>query len=424
MSTVAKGKKRLSIMSKILIGFVLGIIAGLAFGEKITFIKPVGDLFIRLLRMLVVPLIFSSLVVGVASMEDMTKMGRVGIKTIICYLTTTLFAIVIGLGAAFLIKPGIGVHLNLPDVNVSNITNPSLVNTILEIVPKNPMGALASGKVLQIICFAIFIGIAIVLVGKRAKPVLDFCDGLAEIMYKLTNIVIGFAPYGVFALIAYVVGAQGAEVLIPLLKVIITVYLGCAIHIFFVQGVIIVGVLGKCNPWKFFKHFSEAMLFSFVTASSSATLPVSMRCCQKNMGVSKSVSSFVQPLGATINMDGTSMYQGICVVFLAQLFGLDLNMSQILTVLLTALLASIGTAGVPGAGLIMLTMVVTAIGLPPEGIAIVAGVDRILDAARCVPNVTGDAAVTLVNAVWEDELDRDIFEGKKQYVEDSETITA
>jgi len=331
----------------------------------------------------------------------------------------------IGLVLALTIQPGSGVLLAMPEAGEVVVEAPSLLKTLLNIIPINPIEAMANGTVLQVIAFAIFLGIAMVMVGKKAEPLINILDALAESMYKITEIVLHYAPIGVFALISCVVGAQGAQVLLPMLKLVITVYLGCIITIVFVNAGFTVGLLGKLNPIKFLKAYSPAMLFSFATASSAATIPLSLKCAQERMGVSKRVSSFVQPLGATVNMNGTSLYQGICVVFIAQLMGLHLSMGQLLTVVLTALLAAVGTAGVPGAGLVMLTMVMVSIGLPPESIAIIAGVDRLLDSARGVPNVTGDAAIALTIAKWEGELDRDIFEGKKVYnAEEAEDLEA
>jgi len=425
MEDETKKKKKPSIMSKILIGFALGIVAGLIVGPKITVIQPLGDLFIRLLRMVVIPLVFSSLAVGMSSIGDIKKMGRIGGMFLILLLVTTCMSTAIGLVLALTIQPGSGVLLAMPEAGEVVVEAPSLLKTLLNIIPINPIEAMANGTVLQVIAFAIFLGIAMVMVGKKAEPLINILDALAESMYKITEIVLHYAPIGVFALISCVVGAQGAQVLLPMLKLVITVYLGCIITIVFVNAGFTVGLLGKLNPIKFLKAYSPAMLFSFATASSAATIPLSLKCAQERMGVSKRVSSFVQPLGATVNMNGTSLYQGICVVFIAQLMGLHLSMGQLLTVVLTALLAAVGTAGVPGAGLVMLTMVMVSIGLPPESIAIIAGVDRLLDSARGVPNVTGDAAIALTIAKWEGELDRDIFEGKKVYnAEEAEDLEA
>ena len=416
MSEEKKTRKKMSIMTKILIGFALGIIAGLIVGDSIRVIQPFGDLFLRLLRMLVVPLIFSSLVVGMASISDIKVMGRIGGRTLLMILLSTSLSVAIGLGLAFTIRPGIGVNLDLPAMSEVYVASPSVLQTFLNMVPINPVEALATGNMLQIIVFAIFLGIAIVVVGEPAKPVLNFLNGLAECMYRITDMVIKYAPIGVFALIAFVVGTQGAAVLLPLLLLVLTVYLGAFLIVMFVNCFFTVGLLARMNPFKMLKHFSPAMLFAFATASSAATLPVSLKCAQEKMGISRRVSSFVLPLGATVNMNGASLYHGVCVVFIAQLMGVDLSMTQLLTVILTAMLAAIGAAGVPGAGLIMLTMVLTSVGMPPEAIAIVAGVDRLLDSARTTPNVTGDVAIALAVARWEGELDEDIFYERKEFV--------
>lgn len=405
-------RKKVSVMAKILIGFVGGIVAGLVFGERVLIIEPIGTIFIKLLKMLVVPLVFSSLAVGMASMDDVKKMGRIGIQTLLLIIGTTLISVVLGIGLAFLISPGKGVQLDIIAMGEVTTKTTSFVSTIVNMVPDNPFGALARGDMLQIIVFAVFIGIAVILVGDKAKPLLNVLDGLAEVMYKITGIVIGFAPYGVFALISSVIGKQGPEVLLPLAKLIATVYLGVIIIILFTNGALTIGVLAKMNPLIFLKKVFPATLFSFVTSSSAGTLPVTMKCTD-DMGVSRKISSFVLPLGATINMNGTSLYQGVCTIFVAQIAGVDLSITQLFVVVFTAILAAVGTAGVPGAGLVMLTMVLTSIGLPAEAIALVAGVDRLLDAARTSANVTGDAAISLVVAKWEKEFDAEKFNENK-----------
>lgn len=393
----------MKLYQKILIGFVLGAILGAIWGPGIVWIKPIGTIFISLLKMLIIPLIFSTLVVGVASIAEPKKLGRVAGKTIIFYLVTTAFAILIGLLFGNIFQPGAGMNLVLEGPAKEVAGAPSMIDTLINLFPKNPVGAMAEGKVLQVIVFALFFGYAMTKAGEKGQAVLKFFNSFAETMYKLTGIVMGVAPYGVFALIAVTVGTHGLSVLVPFAKLIFAVYLGVIIH----AGVVYSGVtaiMAKMNPLKFFKGFSEATLLAFSTCSSSATLPVSMRVAQENLGVSPTISSFVQPLGATINMDGTALYQGVCALFVAQAYGIPLGLGGQLTILLTALLASIGTAGVPGAGLIMLTTVLVSVGLPLEGIALIAGIDRILDMVRTACNVTGDAACAVVVAKTEGEL--------------------
>lgn len=388
---------------KILIGFALGIIFGFILGPSASAIKPIGDLFLRLIRMVIVPLVLSSLVVGSASMGDIKKLGRVGLKTITYYLSTTALAVTIGLILGNIITPGIGLRIDIPTTSVEPRVAPGLVDTILDIFPTNPLASMVNMNMLQIIVFALFLGVTIAIIGKKGEPLYKFFESLAEVMYKLTGIVMEFAPYGVFALIATVVGNHGLNVLLPLLKIIIAVYLGCIIHAGLTYSVA-VSAFAKMNPIRFFKGIIEPATVAFSTASSAATLPVTMRCTEDNLGVSKGICSFVLPLGATINMDGTALYQGVCALFIAQVYGIPITLGTQLTIVATATLASIGTAGVPGAGMIMLTMVLTSVGLPLDGILLIAGIDRILDMARTSVNIIGDASAAVVVAATEGEL--------------------
>jgi len=406
-SKQSDGSRMMPLWLKILIGMIAGIAVGAIFGPSAEVIKPIGTLFISAIKMLIVPLIFCSLIVGVTSMKDTAKMGRVGLKAIIFYLGTTAVAITIGLGLGILFEPGSGLNMVATVANEAK-SAPSLVDTLVGLIPKNPVGALAAGNILQIIVFALGLGIALNLVGEKAQPVIKVFEGFAEAMYKLTELVMKFAPYGVFALMAWVSGKYGLDVLLPLIKVIGLVYLGSILHVLFLGGGL-VGLLGKLNPTRFYKGIIEAQIIAFTTTSSSGTLPASIKCATQNLGVSRSISSFVLPMGATINMDGTALYQGVLALFIAQAFGVDLSTADYLTIIATATLASIGTAGVPGAGLIMLSLVLTTVGLPIEGIAIVAGIDRILDMARTTVNVTGDLMVTLLIGKSEGELDQAVF---------------
>lgn len=396
--------KKMQLATKILIGLGLGILVGMFTPIDIadTYIKPFGDLFIRLIKMVIVPLVLSTLIVGASSVGDIKKLGRMGGKTLAYYMITTALAVTLGLILANVIQPGAGLQLPV-DATYEGKEAPSIAETILNIVPTNPIESMVQANMLQIIVFALFVGICITIVGKKAEPVKNFFDGFAEIMYKVTAIVMETAPYGVFGLMVPVVAKNGPSVLAPLFLVILTMYLGCVIH----AGVIYsfaVKFFAKMSPLKFFRGMFPAQLIAFSSCSSSATLPVSMKCIEENLGVSKDVSSFVLPLGATINMDGASLYQGVCALFVAQVYGLDLSLAQQLTVVLTGTLASIGAAGVPGASLIMLTMVLSSVGLPLDGVALVAGVDRILDMARTTLNVTGDASAAVIVAASEGEL--------------------
>jgi Na+/H+-dicarboxylate symporter len=402
--------KRVPLWGKILIGLVLGVIAGIIFKQNSLYLKPVGTIFINSVKMLIVPLVFSSLIVGFTSVEDLGKMGRIGLKTIIVYAVTTAFAVIIGMGLSYIVNPGSGISLTASKA-VSVAKPNSLIDTLVNVVPSNPVASLANGEILQIIVFALFLGIAINLTGKKAEPVKNFFIALAEVMYKLTAIIMEFAPYGVFALIACVVGEYGIEFLLPLLKIILVVYVACAIH----TALIICGgiaLVGKLHPGKFLKGFLDAALVAFSASSSSAALPVSLRCTQENLGVSKGISSFVLPLGCTINMNGTALYSGACALFVAQIYGIDLTFSNYVTIILTSVLAAIGTAGVPGAGLVMLSLVIASTGMPMEGLAIIAGVDRILDMARSCVNVVGDGMASILVAKSENELDLSVYNSK------------
>ncbi|WP_238988847.1 dicarboxylate/amino acid:cation symporter [Calorimonas adulescens] len=399
-------KKRISLTTRIFIGLILGIIVGIFFMRApniaTTYIQPFGTLFLNLIKMIIVPLVLSSLVVGAASVGDVAKLGRIGIKTIVYFLVTTAFAVLIGLLLGNIFQPGIG--LSLPtgtEVRPGEV--PSIVTTLLNIVPTNAVDAMVKANMLQIIVFAIFLGIGITLAGEKGKPLYEVFDSLAEVMYKITAIIMEYAPIGIFALMVPVVATNGPAVLIPLLKVILAVYAGCIIHAVIVYG-FSVQVFARMNPIHFFRGISEAAMVAFTTCSSSGTLPVTMRNTEDNLGVSRSITSFVLPLGATINMDGTALYQGVCALFVAQVYGIELSIAQQITIILSATLASIGTAGVPGAGFIMLTMVLQSVGLPLEASALIAGIDRILDMIRTCINIIGDASCSVVVAATEGEL--------------------
>ena len=392
---------------KIILGLVLGVIAGSVIPGFGDMIKPLGTLFINAIKMLIVPLIFSSLVVGVTGMKDPKKMGRVGIKTFGLYLFTTAVAITIGLAIGTVFQPGKGVDLGAA-TSIEKKAPLSFSDTLVDLVPKNPIKAMADGHVLQLIVFSILLGISLVLVGDKAKATIDWFETIAEAMYKMTAMVMELAPYGVFALMSWVAGRYGLAVLLPLLKVLAGVYLGCLIHAFLTLGRAVT-FYAKLNPIRFFKGIIDALAVAYSTASSSGTLPITIRCARKNLGVSDSMSSFVLPLGATINMDGTAMYQGVAALFVAQAYGIDLTFGNYVTIILTSTLASIGSAGVPGAGLIMLTLVLNSVGLPVEGIAIIAGIDRVLDMARTTVNVVGDCMVTVLVSKSENELDEKVY---------------
>lgn len=403
-----------NLLTQILIAFVIAILLGIIFGQSIEVLAPLGDLFLRLINFIIAPLVLATLVIGVASIGDIRSLGRVGSKTIGYYLITTAIAIIIGLGFAFLISPGEGLTIDVATTEEVEVNETEgVIDTLLQIVPENPFTALTETEMLQIIFFAIFIGLAITVVGKKADPVHRFFDGFAEIMFWITGVIMRFAPIGILGLVAPIIGEYGASVLLPLLKVILAVGIACLLHAIVVYS-LSVNIFANMNPLKFFKGIAPAAVVAFSTASSAGTLPVTMKNTQENLGVSNKISSFVLPLGATVNMDGTAIYQGVAVIFIAQFYGLELSLMQLLTVVLMTVLASIGTAGVPGAGMIMLAMVLASVGLPLEGIALIAGIDRILDMMRTTVNIVGDAAGSVVVAGTEGEFRESSAKSEKE----------
>lgn len=411
-------KKKKGLTTKIFIGLITGLVVGLilypmkgnAFVDNflIGFIfQLVGKVFINCIKMMVVPLVFISLTVGAASVGDIRKLGRIGSKTLGFYLVTTAVAITIAILVASIIQPGVG--FDLPsDAEYVAKEAPKLVDVLINMVPKNPINSLASGNMLQIIVFSMLLGTAITALGDKAAKVRDGFQALNEVILKLVMLIMIVAPYGVFALVAKTFATLGYKAMPPL-----AAYMGCVLGALLIHALVTYqGMLysfTRLSPIKFFKNFGPAMMVAFSTASSSSTLPITLETAEERLGVSKSVASFTLPLGATINMDGTAIMQGVATVFLAQAYGIPLGIGEFLTVILTATLASIGTAGVPGVGLIMLSMVLTQIGIPVEGIAIIMGIDRILDMCRTAINITGDAACTLIIAKQEGELDENIF---------------
>ncbi len=371
---------------KIFIALVLSVIFGLVLGpDAVPFIKwwiaPIGTMFINLIKMMIVPVVFSSLIVGMTSIGDTNKLGRIGVKTIAIYLVTTAIAILIGFGVAGLLHPGVGMSLPT-DAAVKVKEAPSIMQVFVAMIPANPIASMAKADILPTIVFALFVGVGIIQVGgKRAQQLISFFDACAEVCYKIINMIMQISPIGVFCLLLPVVAENGPSVLLPLLSVIACMAIGSVIHAVGVYSTL-ARVWGGHSPLKFFQGMSEAMMIAFTTCSSAGTLPVNMKNVQEKLGVSREVTSFVLPLGATINMDGTSVYMGVCSLFIANVFGIDLSFGQMAMIVLTGTLASIGTAGVPGAGLIMLAMVLQAVGLPLEG--------------RTCLNITGDAAVACV----------------------------
>ena len=416
-----KEKKKLGLTTIILLALLLGAIVGVivhyavpesGFRDDVLIngiFYVIGNGFIRLMQMLVVPLVFCSLVCGSMAIGDTKRLGKVGVKTIGFYLVTTALAIALALTIGTLFKPGLG--LDMSKVQVAEVTTQeatSLADTLLNIIPKNPIGALANGDMLPIIVFALFVGILLAGRGEKAETVANFFSQFNDLMMDMTMAVMKVAPVGVFCLIAKTFATLGFDAFVPMLKYMGCVLLALAIHGFGIYQILL-KLLTGLNPIKFIKKFFPVMAFAFSTATSNATIPLSIDTLSKKMGVSKKISSFTIPLGATINMDGTAIMQGVAVCFAAQAFGIHLSAGDYATVIATATLASIGTAGVPGVGLVTLSMVFASVGLPVEAIGIIMGIDRILDMTRTAVNITGDAVCTTIVACQDKMIDKDVF---------------
>ena len=421
-NTTEKTKKKIGLSTQIFIALLLGALLGVVIHYWIpsSYIKDtvivegvlyvIGQGFIRLMQMLVVPLVFCSLICGSMAIGDTKTLGKVGVKTIGFYLVTTALAVCVALGSALLINPGRGLDMDaVQKGTVSSATEAtSLVDTLLNIIPKNPIQSMANGDMLPIIVFALFVGIMLAKLGTRGSVVANFFSQFNDVMMEMTMAIMKIAPIGVFCLIARTFATVGFSAFAPMLKYMGNVTLALAIQCLVVYQILLF-VFTRLNPFKFIKKFLPVMGFAFSTATSNATIPMSIDTLSKKMGVSKQISSFTIPLGATINMDGTSIMQGVAVVFIAQAYGIPLTMGNLATVVVTATLASIGTAGVPSVGLVTLAMVLNSVGLPTEGIALIMGIDRILDMIRTAVNITGDAVCTTIVCHQEGSLNREVF---------------
>ena len=416
---VAEAKASSSLTVRILIGMAAGLFFGLALNfagvsgvvqDWIVggFLYAGGEIFLATLKLLVVPLVLVSLVCGTASINDIAKLGRVGGKTLGLYLVTTAIAITLALVAAVIFEPGEGFALST-SLAYEASEPPSLIETIVALFPTNPVKAMAEGNMLQIIVFAGFLGLAIATSGAPGQRVLAVFQDLNEVIMRLVMILMAFAPYGVFCLIAKVFAAQGFSAIAPLARYFVLVLCVLVVHATFTYSLMLRS-LAHLDPVRFFRKMRDPLVLAFSTASSGATLPVTLRTVERRLGVDNSIASFTVPLGATINMDGTAIMQGVATVFIAQAYGVEIGWTGYLMVVLTATLASIGTAGVPGVGLVMLAMVLRQVNLPVEGIGIIIGVDRLLDMVRTAVNVSGDAAVSCVVARSEGQLEMGTFE--------------
>ncbi len=404
-------KPKISLAWQMMIGLALGVVVGALVEQETakTFLQPLGDLFIRLIRMVVVPLVLATIIAGAAGISDTSKLGRVATKTLICYALTTAVAVAIGLVFASFIQPGVGLDLSTEGLAAKAVEAPPLTQTLLNIVPINPMQAMSEGQMLQIIFFAVIFGFGLSALGERGKPVLNFFELVGDTMIRVTHIVMLYAPIGVFGLIAFTVSRHGLGVLLPLFQLILSSFLATAFFVILIL-VPLVRVVTGIPMMTFYKGIFEPWLVAFTTCSSAAALPANLNAARR-LGSTKAVASFSIPLGNTINMNGTAIYMGVCSIFAAEVYGLDLTMADQLTIVLMGVLAAVGTAGVPGAGLIMTTVVFTQVGIPLEAVALIAGVDRILDMIRTSINVVGDVASAVIVTRLEGDL------GSEPYVE-------
>jgi Na+/H+-dicarboxylate symporter len=402
----------MKLWKQVFIGLVAGVIVGVVFGEKASYVKPLGDIFIRLIQMIIVPLIFFSLVSGLTGMTDKVALSRVAIKSVVAFLTTTSLAITIGMVAAILFEPGVGISVSalhsadfkLPEVGVRVLDLTTVVN---DMIPNNALSALVTGNILQVVFFSIFTGVILNMLGKDGESMVKALKVGARLVFKMISVIMHFAPYGAFALTASVVGKQGLSALQNLSTLVFTLISAMAVQ-YIIFGILI-AIFGRISPFPFYKKSLEYQALAFSTSSSKATLPTTMNVCLNKMGISKNSTSFILPLGAAINMDGMAIYLGICTMFFVQIYGIQLTTLDYAIIMLTSTLGSIGAAGIPGGTLIMLPMVLAALNLPIEGIAFIAGIDRVLDMMRTTINITGDATITLIIDSSEGTLNKKLY---------------
>ena len=400
-------KKKMSLAMQIFIAMLLAIFTGLLLQGRAefatNFIKPFGTIFLNLVKFIVVPIVLFSIMCGIISMKDIRKVGSIGLKTVVFYLCTTAFAVTIGLIGGNLFK-GLFPVIATTDLSYEAKEATSFMDTLVNIFPSNFFKPLVDANMLQVIVMAVLLGFSIILVGEKNARVVSAFNDLNDIFMKCMELILKLSPIGVFCLLCPIIATNGTAIIGSLAMVLLTAYICYVFHAVLVYS-LSVRAMGGMSPAKFFKGMMPAIIFAFSSASSVGTLPINLDCTQK-LGAKKEVASFVLPLGATINMDGTAIYQGVCAIFIAACYGIQLTLPQMLTIVLTATLASIGTAGVPGAGMVMLAMVLTSVGLPVDGIALVAGVDRIFDMGRTCVNITGDAACAIVVSNLEDKREK------------------
>lgn len=406
----------MKLWQQVLLGLISGIIVGLYWGNDAAWLKIFGTIFINLIKMVIVPLIFFALLSGITSMHGQGNFTRIGIKGFGAYIFTAIFAVIIGLAAGLIFKPGVGIDLNSMTSNSGSLAGvvtsktPTISEFLIGLIPTNPINAMANDNFLQIIIFSIFTGVVINLVGEKAKPLKEIIYSTSQVTFRMIEIIVKFAPLGVFGFIAWVIGTQGTEILEALGKLFITVIAACFFQ-YLVFGAMIL-FFARLSPLPFYRKILVTQSLAFATSSSKATLSTAMQQLQERMGVSKTNSNFLLPLGVCINMDGTAIYLGICALFFAQAYGIDLTTQNYIMLVLTCTLGSIGAAGIPSGSIIFMGMVLTSVGLPIEGIGIILGIDRILDMVRTTVNITGDSAITLIVDKSEGGLNEKLYNKK------------
>ena len=394
---------------KVTLGLILGVVFGVYLPQYSETVKPIGTVFLRLIQMIILPLIFFSLVSGITSMNDPSSLGRVGMKSVIAFLGTTFFAVIFGLMVAFVLKPGVGVVIDFGVPQERNFKQGGfdLTEFLINIVPNNIVGSFAEGKTLQVVFFAIFTGIILNSMGSTADSLKTFINSIAKMVLKMISKVVELSPYGAFALTAWVVGTQGLAIMLSLSKLVVAITIAMALQ-YLIFGLFIM-IFCRMSPIPFYKKSFEYQSIALSTGSSKASLATTMQVCRQKLGVSESSTSFVLPLGASINMDGMAINLALTTVFFAQMMGIDLTTSDYMVIILTATLGSMGGAGIPGGSLVMLPMILTAVNMPIEGVAIIAGIDRVLDLLRTAINITGDATITLIIDNSEGNLNRELY---------------
>ncbi len=399
----------MKLWAKILLAIVSGAACGYLLGPQAEYLKPVGTLFLNMLKMLIVPLMFSSMTMGITNMPDSKKLGRVGLRACAMYAATTLLAIAVGILVSSAL--GFGYEMRLaPNVQTATHELPTLKALMESMVPSNPVAAFASGNIIQIIIFSLFFGTALNLTGEKARPIISFVESLSAVCLKLTGMVMAFSPIGVFALIAWTTGTFGLDMMVPVLKFLASYWITALLFMVIVFSFIL-RVLAGLSAWPFFKNMAPVFATAASTCSSSASLPITLQIAEEKLGISKSLSNFVLPLGCSLNMNGSSLFQAMSAIFIAQAYGIELELTHIITLTATVCMASLGTASVPGAGLLMLSIVFASLGIPLEGLAILAGIDRLRDMATTPLNITGDAVCAVWVARLENELDTGRYNG-------------